>query len=85
MSMQIRNVQVKNQFLLWLGLLSLIIALMIMLLPEAILQQIRNIGQSLGVWWLYLIDFSNLIFLALGFFLLDKATDGTWWTKRVGD
>jgi len=84
MSYPNRNIQVKNHFLLCLGFLFAAMTILMLFLPDSIIQGIKNFGQPFGVWWLYLVDLSSILFLALGSFFVDKATGGTWWVKHDG-
>ena len=60
-------------------------ALLVLLLPEPVIAQIKYWGSGFGKWWSYLVEFAFPLLLAVAFFIIDKATAGTWWAKRVGE
>jgi len=78
------SIVIYNKYSFTAGVISLFVALLFILSPRDLVYEVRALESSLGVSWLYFVEYSNLIFLFVGICLLDYSTKGSWWKKNGG-
>ena len=82
--MQIRNVVVENKILFFIAWLVMALGVIMLVLPDSVITDMKVWGFHLGIWWVQAVEFSDIVLILLAMFLLDKSTNGSWWSKKLG-
>ncbi len=77
---------VYNQALLNVSKVVLAVAIMVIVIPEAYKSDVRVQFPEFSTVLFYLFHYGPLVLIAIGGYLADRATKGTWWRKnRIND